>query len=177
MRKQNKNTIGITVAKDVKKLIKEFYDLKYNKTLILEYAASRRDIAKKIEDRTDIIFSHWALLKYSTTSSKLTNNREHWKSELLALIDSVARLKPKPNNNREVVYKLVEAQWFTLYEYNTDIESLCRAIFPKFKEEGIVEKWQDCLPYAKELQKELDKIAKLIAYGDANEISEYIESI
>lgn len=174
MKKSDKSEIGLLIGNDIKKVIKEFKNLK--KDLILEYAESRKELDKSIFGITVTLMQHWCLVRYCTVTDR-AETKQHWKSEVFNYIYRIASTKVKPSNNRDIVAKMIEKRWFEMEELNSDTEKVIAFIENKFKEENIKITIEELKYYAKEFQNAMSDIIQQMAYGNKNSIMQYIENI
>ena len=174
MKKSDKSEIGKLIGKDVRNLLKETKGLR--KSLILEYAESRKDLDKSIFGITITLLQHWCLVRYCTVVGR-TNTKQHWKSEVFNYIYRIASTKVKPSNNRDIVKKMIEKRWFEMEELYDDTEKVEAFIENKFKEENIQLSPSELEFYDKEFQNAMNDIINQMAYGDKDSINWYIENI
>ena len=174
MKRQNKSEIGRLIGKDINRLLYEVRTLK--KDLILEYAASREDVAKAVCVITPTLIQHWCLVRYCTLVGR-TETKNHWKGEVYNYIYSIARKKVKPSNNRDIVEKIIRKEWFDIDELHTDLEKVVDLLSYKFKLEKISLSDDELVSYAKEFQAAMPDIIHQMAYGDKDSITDYVEAI
>jgi hypothetical protein len=80
MKHQDKSRIGIVIAEDLRRIIRENSSI--TKTLLMEYAFARKELGDRILSLTRPIFSHWCLIKYVTLTGDRQQLKNHWKGEL-----------------------------------------------------------------------------------------------
>lgn len=151
-----------------------------NDNAVFEMAYSREDFIKKADSKYTVnIIENYALIYYAehcTDASRYKNIVNHWKGELLALIDDVQTMKPK-NNNKKTAYKAFEYIWKEKREYDNSPHSIIKIFIKKFKEENIHSDDEVNLEIANSFIDNIDELIYELIYGNYESAELYVNSI
>lgn len=123
------------------------------------------------------LVQNWCLVRYCRIEPKfVTTCRNHWASELRAIVTEISMYKVSKDNKRRD--KKREATRKTIIDYLEfdDVETVKRAIHPKFYDENIRD-YEDEQFMAIQFIKELDVIIDMITNGANDDIDAYIEEL
>ena len=123
------------------------------------------------------LVQNWCLVRYCHLQPKfVTTCRNHWASELRAIVMEITTYKLcKDNNRRDKKREATRKIIIDYFEYN-DIETVARVIHPKFYDENI-RNYEDEQFMAIQFIKELDVIIDMITNGATDDIDAYIEEV
>ena len=143
------------------------------------------DIAMEINGYTSYLkggilkqlVQNWCLVRYCRLHPKfVTTCRNHWASELRAIVVEISSYKLCKDNKRrdkkrEVTRKII----IDYFEYN-DVEMVALVIHAKFYDANI-RNYEDGKFMANQFIKELDVIIDMITNGAMDDIDAYIEEL
>ena len=123
------------------------------------------------------LVQNWCLVRYCRLEPKfVTTCRNHWASELRAIAVEISMYKLcKDNKRRDKKREATRKIIIDYFEFN-DIETVTRAIHPKFYDENI-RNYEDEKFMAIQFIKELDVIIDMITNGATDDIDAYIEEL
>ena len=123
------------------------------------------------------LVQNWCLVRYCRLHPKfVTTCRNHWASELRAIVVEISSYKLcKDNKRREKKREATRKIIIDYFEYN-DIDTVTRVIHPKFYDENI-RSYEDEQFIAIQFIKELDVIIDMITNGAIDDIDAYIEEL
>lgn len=171
MKKVKNKYIRLT-EEQLKSIIKECVQKELS--LITEYAIKRKEFKFRFFSLLPQIIQNWFLIHYCTLSNTDVNKcKEHWKTELYALLDTIADDDIKGNNSYDSRFKAI-MEVFAEKEYETNPKKILKTFTIKFNKEQI--------PFDKEMFDTLikDFIANMKNIADviaSKNIEEYIENI
>ena len=123
------------------------------------------------------LVQNWCLVRYCRLEPKfVTTCRNHWASELRAIVTEISMYKVcKDNKRRDKKREATRKIIIDYFEFN-DIETVKRAIHSKFYDENI-RNYEDEQFMAIQFIKELDVIIDMITNGATDDIDAYIEEL
>ena len=123
------------------------------------------------------LVQNWCLVRYCRLEPKfVTTCRNHWAFELRAIALEISMYKVcKDNKRRDKKREATRKIIIDYFEFN-DIETVTRAIHPKFYDENI-RNYEDEKFMANQFIKELDVIIDMITNGATDDIDAYIEEL
>ena len=139
-----------------------------------EYVAFLKNLNSKILAR---LVQNWCLVRYCRLHPKfVTTCRNHWASELRAIVVEISSYKLcKDNKRREKKREATRKIIIDYFEYN-DIETVELVIHAKFYDANI-RNYEDGKFMAIQFIKELDVIIDMITNGATDDIDAYIEEL
>lgn len=167
----------MTIKESIKFLEEQGYvvisKVDYQRQLINEMTVDRQFIKNKAEFEFNNILENWCLLKYISLTTKKIELQNHWRSELITAIRNVWKYKLNNGNNRDIIKKAIENEYYDIAEYPT--LDLSWQIKSKFDEENIID--ADLKSISELFKDELQNIIELIAYGSEKSIYEYVQNV
>ena len=143
------------------------------------------DIAMEINGYTSYLkggilkqlVQNWCLVRYCRLHPKfVTTCRNHWASELRAIVVEISSYKLcKDNKRREKKREATRKIIIDYFEYN-DVETVALVIHAKFYDANI-RNYEDGKFMANQFIKELDVIIDMITNGAIDDIDAYIEEL
>ena len=139
-----------------------------------EYVAFLKNLKSKILAR---LVQNWCLVRYCRLYPKfVTTCRNHWASELRAIVVEISSYKLcKDNKRREKKREATRKIIIDYFEYN-DVETVALVIHAKFYDANI-RNYEDGKFMANQFIKELDVIIDMITNGAIDDIDAYIEEL
>ena len=123
------------------------------------------------------LVQNWCLVRYCRLEPKFeTTCRNHWASELRAIVVELASYKLCKDNKRRDKKREETCKIIIDYFEFDDIETVACVIHPKFYDENI-RNYEDEQFMAIQFIKELDVIIDMITNGAMDDIDAYIEEL
>lgn len=144
--------------------------------VLLEYAFHRKDFVNEIHNKTTEIIRNFALIVYASENNLPTLN--HWRGELLALINNFQDMETKPKRgNRDMVYKVIEQEWVTKLELPTHPLTIVHRFIGKFHDEGIMIGQNDMVKIAQTFINNMDELMNQMAHGTYDSSLAFVNSL
>ena len=139
-----------------------------------EYITFLKNLNSKILMR---LVQNWCLVRYCRLEPKfVTTCRNHWASELRAIVVEISSYKLcRDNKRREKKREATRKIIIDYFEYN-DVETVALVIHAKFYDANI-RNYEDEKFIAIQFIKELDVIIDMITSGAKEDIDAYIEEL
>lgn len=151
--------------------LKEYLADSLAKTELFEMAIDRKEFKQKVESIFPQIVQNWCLIQHARltkTNEKLIN---HWKSELIAHMMSIYKMKLR-NSSSE--YRAIKEVVIDKVEYNDADIVVHATIEPKFYKENIIDENHKI---ARMFASEVEYICKLLGKQTNEDIRQYIQSL
>lgn len=100
--------------------------------LINEFALSLKDYRNKVRSYSDTLLQHWCLLYFFIRNKIDTTCLNHWRGEVITVLNEMAEQNIKTGNKEEILYQT----WDQL-GFDKNPELLVPLVNGKFKKEGI----------------------------------------
>ena len=148
------------------------------KELLLEMAYDRQEFGQYLRYNFNTMAAHYMLVKYAKNNEGFEYLIGHWADEICEHIIDVQEMETKPKaNNRKMVEKALNEEWFGKMNLLDKPDSIVRKTKAKIRQENIDMSEDVALTYATNFINEMPKIISLMAYGNSQDAEEYSKSL
>ena len=158
--------------KNIRKIIRE----EIEKYMLNEMALSLSEYKFRVESIMQQILENWCLVRYCTLTGDKPENKNHWKTELIAHINNIAGLKIKNGNSVVTKTNTIFKLW-NMYDWDTDESCIAQRLFSKFYKEGIDTKSKVYSQIVSDFKKETKKLAYTLTDTSTDSILNYVNNI
>lgn len=155
------------------KALQNFLVEQLEKTHLYEMAYNRSRYIDEVDNLLKQLIENWCLIRYCTISGEKQELKNHWKQELKAHIDNLAKMSVKVDKTKTTRFALIDQP------ESKNVDWIIQVISMKFDEENIDVNLSDVEEAATDLvEYGLDELVEIIcAKYNYNNIKDYVNSI
>lgn len=132
-----------------------------------EMTYDRRKFQETFFSFLDNIIENYCLIKHASLTGENTETRNHWRLELLALLQKLNRMKLVSGDKTKAM-----KEEYAKAEY--DINDIVEVIETKFEIEGIED---DLVALATLFMDDIDNIIEVVSNGTKGEVKAFVEGL
>lgn len=170
-----KQVINLT-ENELKILIKETVEEILNKYLITEMAVSLSEYKDKAESLMQQIIENWCLIRYATLTGDKEEIKNHWKSELITHMTSIASTKIKKGNSLSTKTNALFSLW-NKKDWDTDEKCISLCLYAKFLKENIPTEGDVFAQIISDFKNDTKKIIYALTSESGETIKYYVNNI
>lgn len=144
--------------------------------LITEMAYSLKDYKDHVDSLIPQIVENWCLVRYTTLSGDMMENREHWMTELIAHMKNIAQMKLKNGNSQLTKQNAIYYLW-NRRDIDSDENVIHMHIAQKFEKEGIKIHGKVYSEVIRDFKNSAKDIINVLVSGSYSMIVQYVNSI
>lgn len=144
--------------------------------LITEMAYSLKDYKDNVDSLIPQIVENWCLVRYTTLSGDMMENREHWMTELIAHMRNIAQMKLKNGNSQLTKQNAIYYLW-NRRDIDSDENVIHMHIAQKFEKEGIKIHGKVYSEVIRDFKNSAKDIINVLVSGSYSMIVQYVNSI
>ena len=168
--------MSTNLTSEIREYIKNIIKEEIDKYMLTEMALSLSDYKFRVESIMQQILENWCLIRYCTLTGDKIENKNHWKTELIAHINNIAGLKIKNGNSIVTKTNAIFKLW-NMYDWDTDESCIAQRLFSKFYKENISTKSEVYSQIVSDFKNETKKLAYALTDTSPDSIVEYVNNI